>query len=194
MVSTEVAHNQVTDAGLNYVDLVGDNFGQPFQANREERKSFVSEEEEVSDFEYADETDFSYEEETEELCGLITEKQKVTLKKYLLKKEPWRELNGLGRRFDGGGKFVAAKPDGNCMFNAVSINNTASKDLPNGTDKYHDEIRQKCCDYIVKERKGKLAIIIAQRGLSTDEKFFMYVAKKRATTGEFFTWSDNITA
>ena len=89
---------------------------------------------------------------------------------------------------------MPASPDGNCMFNAISIYTTASAALPNGTDKHHNEVRQKCCDYIVKERNGKLAELIAKRGLDTDEKFDAYIKKKRATTGERFTWSDNITA
>ena len=106
----------------------------------------------------------------------------------------FRWLGRHGRALENGARFVAAKPDGNCMFNAISIFNTASAALPDGTDRHHDVIRQKTCDYIVKERNGKMADIIKRRGLNTDDKFFMYVAKKRATTGEVFTWSDNVTA
>ena len=194
MFSMGAAHKQVMGMGMNYADLEGNDFGPPVQDNREERKSSPSDDEEISDFEYDEEAEVSYDEETEEECCLITDAQKATLKEFLLDKKRWKKLKGLGRGFEGGAKFVPASPDGNCMFNAISIFNTASKALPNGTDKHHNEVRQKCCDYIVKERNGKLAELIARRGLDTDEKFNAYIKKKRATTGERFTWSDNITA
>lgn len=98
-------------------------------------------------------------------------------------KARWKRLRGLGKGFEGGAKFVPAAPDGNCMFNSISISNTASKALPYGSDEHHNEVRQKCCDYIVKERNGTLAEHIANRGLDTDEKFNAYIEKKRSTTG-----------
>ena len=89
---------------------------------------------------------------------------------------------------------MPAAPDGNCMFNSISIYTTASKALPYGTDEKHNEVRQKACDYIVTQRGGKLADLLAKRGIDTDEKFDAYIKKKRATTGQRFTWSDAITA
>ena len=130
-----------------------------------------------------------------DLCGLISDAEKKTLKKWLADVSNWKRMSQRqGRGFEGGASFVPCLPDGNCMFNAISVIKTASKELPSGTDKHHDAIRQKACDWIVKERHGKLKELLERRGIVTDEKFNEYVAKKRATTGQRFTWSDNITA
>ena len=130
----------------------------------------------------------------DEIPCLISDAQKATLKEWLADVSNWKKMKGLGRGFEGGASFVPCQPDGNCMFNAISTYITASKELPSGTDKHHDTIRQKACDWIVKERHGKLKELLEKRGIVTDEKFNEYVAKKRATTGQRFTWSDNITA
>lgn len=81
------------------------------------------------------------------------------------------------------------------MFRAISTFRTASKTCPDGTPDKHEEVRQKCCDYIVKERHGTLKWLFDKRtNLATDEQFEAYVAKKRSMDGARYTWSDAITA
>ena len=148
------------------------------------------------EFLYYEEEDVStYDSDDDELCGLISDADKKKLKEWCADVNNWKRMSRIqGRGFEGGARFVPCKPDGNCMFNGISVIKTASKELPSGTDKHHDEIRQKACDWIVKERHGKCKELLQRRGIVTDEKFNLYVAKKRSTTGQVYTWSDNITA
>ena len=159
MFSMAKAHKQVMGMGMNYANLIDGNFEE--EKKEEEPVAFVKseevEEDEIEPFEYFDEGDVSYDEEDDEVCCLLTDAEKATIKKWLADKARWKKLRGLGKGFEGGANFVPASPDGNCMFNAISIYTTASKALPNGSDRKHKEVRDKCCDYIVQERHGKMA-------------------------------------
>ena len=84
----------------------------------------------------------TYDSDDDELCGLIEDAEKKSLKEWCADVNNWKRMSRLqGRGFEGGASFVPCKPDGNCMFNAISVFKTASRELPSGTDKHHDAIR-----------------------------------------------------
>ena len=129
--------------------------------------------------------------------GIMEEEHKETLIAWLADKSNWAAMKGLGKGFEGGAKFVPIEGDGNCFFSSVSTALSFSRDTPFGTPDKHNQIRQKCADWIEKERKGEILSNIfknRKKPFETDEDFKKYVWKKRQTTGQTFTWSDAATA
>ena len=148
---------------------------------------------------YEDEVEYSEYDEDYEPHGFITEKHKKILKKWLADKRNWSDsrLHGLGRGYEEGAKLVTVEGDGNCFFSSVSVNLTANKEDPTGTVAGHDELRQRCCDWIEKNRNSTVLQNIfknRKKPFKTDAEFKEYVWKKRQTTGHFYTWSDGATS
>ena len=80
---------------------------------------------------------------------------------------------------------------------SVSVNLTANKENPTGTVAGHDELRQRCCDWIEKNRNSTVLQNIfknRKKPFKTDAEIKEYVWKKRQTTGHFYTWSDGATS
>ena len=91
-------------------------------------------------------------------------------------------MKGLGKGFEGGAKLVPIEGDGNCFFSSVSTALTFSRDVPFGTPDKHNEIRQKVCDWIEKERNCEVLQNIfknRKKPFETDEDFKKYVWRKR---------------
>ena len=179
------AHKNMMGMGMNYAGLAG-------EEQKEETK------EGAADFEYYEEDEeVVSDDERYEPCCQLTDEHKETVKAWLADKDMWKKMKGLGRGFEGGAKFVPILGDGNCLFSSVSTAMTFSKENPFGTPDKHNEIRQKACDWIVKEKDSKLLSgIFARRNVpfKTDADFDAYIVKKRSTNGMRYTWSDAATA
>lgn len=118
------------------------------------------------------------------------------LEGWLANRDNWVKMKGLGKGFEYGAKFIPISGDGNCFFSACSTYTTASKALPNGTPDNHAILRKAACDLIVKKKDMAGNIkdrLLARKTPLTGAAFNAYIAKKRAVTGQGFTWSDNIT-
>jgi hypothetical protein len=88
------------------------------------------------------------EEEEPHYCFLEDEELEY-LEEWLANVDNFKSLKSIAKKFEGGAKFVAICGDGNCFFSACSVNTTACKELPNGTDTKHNDFRQKACDMII---------------------------------------------
>lgn len=97
----------------------------------------------------------NYEEEEEEPHGFMHDKDKKFLREWLADPKKWNKIS-LGQGYEGGAKLVTVEGDGNCFFSSVSTHITASKGMPDGTTKRAYELRQKACDWIVKNKSCSL--------------------------------------
>ena len=145
MISIQDALTGTQDTKLNEYDFSGER-----EAEYEYNESLA-----LGQY-YEDEIEFTEYDEDYEPHGFITEKHKKTLKKWLADKRNWSDsrLHGLGRGFEEGAKLVTVEGDGNCFFTSVSVALTCNKDNPTGTVAGHEEIRQRSCDWIEKNRNG----------------------------------------
>ena len=132
------------DIGMNYADLSGE----PQPQVEYNAKTGVAEyyEEELV---YSEDEDF-------QPTGIMEHEHKETLQAWLADKNNWAKMKGLGKGFEGGAKLVPIEGDGNCFFSSVSTALTFNRENPYGTPDQHNDIRQKCCDWIEKEKNSEV--------------------------------------
>lgn len=148
---------------------------------------------------YTDELYDSDQDDDEPHYAFLDDSELEYIEKWMGDSNNWKQLKGLGKNFGQGAKFIAICGDGNCFFSACSTNHTASKQLPNGTATKHNELRQKVCDLLVQKSKDKDSVLykkMADRKIplvDNQKALDEYIGKKRQTTGQLYTWSDNLT-
>ena len=144
MMSLANAHKNMMNMGMNYADLSG------------EPQIKVEYSDKSGGMEYYEEEEVISEDDEFQPTGIMDEDHKETLKEWLADKSNWAKMKGLGKGFEGGAKFVPIEGDGNCFFSSVSTALTYSRDNPFGSTAKHNEIRQKCCDWIEREKDSEV--------------------------------------